>query len=163
MLGGTRIRLPLASPAVLAAAILATDIVLYFALSRAETSGAADVLISQAATIASGIEDVNGQLSFGGGDRPTETPQGVAVEVAIVAPDGSISQTPGQALSPSTLSSIAATARNTTNPAPPFSVRDSRGVPRLVYAESLQTSLGSKAVLIVRRSVGEPQAALNQK
>src|ERR1700730_10615419 len=162
MLGGTRIRLTLAFAAVLAAAILAADIVLYFALSRAETSGAADVLISQAATIASGVEDVNGQVSFGGGDLPTETQQGVAVEVAIVAPDGSVSQTPGQALSASTLKSIAATARNTTNPAPPFSVRDSRGVPRLVYAESLQTSLGSKAVLIVSRSVGELQSALNQ-
>lgn len=162
MLGGTRIRLTLAFAAVLAAAILAADIVLYFALSRAETSGAADVLISQAATIASGIEDVNGQLSFGGGDLPTETQQGVAVEVAIVAPDGSVTQTPGQALSRSTLSSIAATARNTTNPPPPFSVRDSRGVPRLVYAESLQTSQGSKAVLIVSRSVGELQSALNQ-
>jgi len=90
MLGGTRIRLTLAFAAVLAAAILAADIVLYFALSRAETSGAADVLISQAATIASGVEDVNGQVSFGGGDLPTETQQGVAVEVAIVAPDGSV-------------------------------------------------------------------------
>src|ERR1700730_18827253 len=98
MLGGTRIRLPLASPAVLAAAILATDIVLYFALSRAETSGAADVLISQAATIASGVEDVNGQVSFGGGDLPTENQQGVAGEVAVLAPHGSASPTPRQAL-----------------------------------------------------------------
>ena len=162
VLGGTRIRLTLAFAAVLAAAILAADIVLYFALSRAETSSAADVLISQAATIVSGMEDVNGQVHFGGGDLPTETQQGVAVEAAIVAPDGSVTQTPGQALSASTLRSIAATARNTTNPAPPFSVRDSRGVPRLVYAESLQTGLGSKAVLIVSRSVGELQSALNQ-
>jgi two-component system OmpR family sensor kinase len=161
-LAGTRIRLTLAFAAVLAAAILAADIALYLALSRAETGAAADVLISQAATIVSGVEDVNGQVSFGGGDLPTETQQGVAVEVAIVAPDGSVTQTPGQALSASTLSSIAATARTATNPAPPFSVRDSRGVPRLVYAESLQTSQGSKAVLIVSRSIGELQSALNQ-
>src|ERR1700704_5497291 len=155
VLGGTRIRLTLAFAAVLAAAILAADIVLYFALSRAETSSAADVLISQAATIVSGMEDVNGQVHFGGGDLPTETQQGGAVEAAIGAPDGSVTRTTGQGFSATTL-------RTTTNPAPPFSVRDSRGVPRLVYAESLQTGLGSKAVLIVSRSVGELQSALNQ-
>jgi two-component system, OmpR family, sensor kinase len=162
VLAGTRIRLTLTFAAVLAVAIGVADVALYLALSRAETSAAADVLVSQAATIVSGIEDVNGQVRFGTGDLPTETQQGVAVEAAIVAPDGSVSQTPGQALAAATLSAIAATARTTTTPAPPFSVRDSRGVPRLVYAESLQTSQGSKAVLIVSRSIGELQSALTQ-
>jgi two-component system, OmpR family, sensor kinase len=161
-LAGTRIRLTLAFAAVLAIAIVVADIALYLALSRAETSAAADVLVSQASTIVSGIEDVNGRVQFGGGDLPTETQQGVAVEAAIVAPDGSVSQTAGQALSASTLSRIAADARNRTTPAAPVSVRDSRGVPRLVYADSLQTSQGSKAVLIVSRSIGELQTALNQ-
>jgi two-component system, OmpR family, sensor kinase len=161
-LAGTRIRLTLAFAGVLAVAIVVADIALYLALSRAETSAAADVLTSQAGTIASGIEDINGQVRFGGGDLPTETQQGVAVEAAIVAPDGSVTQTPGQALSASTLSGIATTARTKTTPAPPFSVRDSRGVPRLVYAESLQASQGVTAVLIVSRSVGELQAALTQ-
>src|SRR6202011_5255852 len=122
----------------------------------------ADVLVSQASTIASGIEDVNGQVRFGGGDLPTETQQGVAVEAAIVAADGSISQSPGQALSNATLAGIAATARTITTPTPPFSVRDSRGVPRLVYALPLQTGQSPTAVLIVSRSIGELQAALNQ-
>jgi heavy metal sensor kinase len=160
-LAGTRIRLTLSFAAVLAAAILVADIALYLALSRAETSAAADVLVSQASTLVSGIEDVNGQLRFGGGDLPTETQQGVAVEAAIVNADGSISQSPGQALSDSTLARIAATARTSTTPPPPFSVRDSRGVPRLVYAERLSTAQGA-SVLIVSRSIGELQAALNQ-
>jgi two-component system OmpR family sensor kinase len=162
LLAGTRIRLTLAFAAVLAAAIVVADIALYLALSRAETGAAGDVLVSQASTIVSGIEDVNGQVSFGGGDLPTETQQGVAVEVAIVGPDGSITQTPGQALSASTLNQIAAKARMTATATPPYSVRDSRGVPRLVYAESLQTGQGTKVVLIVSRSIGELQAALNQ-
>src|SRR5207302_1695024 len=96
------------------------------------------------------------------GDLPTETQQGVAVEAAIVAADGSISQSPGQALSNATLTSIAATARTKTTPAPPFSVRDSRGVPRLVYALPLQTTQGASAVLIVSRSISELQTSLNQ-
>ena len=162
MLAGTRIRLTLAFAAVLAVAIVVADVALYLALSRAETGAAADVLVSQANTIVSGIEDVNGEVRFGAGDLPTETQQGVAVEAAIVAADGSISQSPGQALSNATLTSIAATARTKTTPAPPFSVRDSRGVPRLVYALPLQTTQGASAVLIVSRSISELQTALNQ-
>ena len=162
LLAGTRIRLTLAFAAVLAIAIVVADVALYLALSRAETGAAADVLVSQANTIVSGIEDVNGEVRFGAGDLPTETQQGVAVEAAIVAADGSISQSPGQALSNATLTSIAATARTKTTPAPPFSVRDSRGVPRLVYALPLQTTQGASAVLIVSRSISELQTALNQ-
>jgi len=131
---GTRIRLTLAFATVLAVAMLVADVALYLGLSRAEAGAAADVLVSQANTIANGIEDVNGQVRFGAGDLPTETQQGVAVEAAIVAPDGSINQSPGQALSDATLTRIGATARTSKTPASPFSVRDSRGVPRLVYA-----------------------------
>src|SRR5438132_12937742 len=162
LVAGTRIRLTLAFAAVLAIAIVVADVALYLALSRAETGAAADVLVSQANTLVNGIEDVNGQVRFGPGDLPTETQQGVAVEAASVAADGSISQSPGQALSNSTLANIAATARTRTTPAAPFSVRDSRGVPRLVYALPLQTNQAPAAVLIVSRSVGELQAALNQ-
>jgi heavy metal sensor kinase len=161
-LAGTRIRLTLAFAAVLALAIVVADVALYLALSRVETAAAADVLVSQADTIASGLEESGGQVRFGAGDLPTETQQGVAVEAAIVAPDGSISQSPGQALSDATLTGIATTARTKKNPSPPFNVLDSRGVPRLVYAIPLQASQGVAAVLIVSRSISELQAALNQ-
>jgi heavy metal sensor kinase len=163
LFAGTRLRLTLAFAAVLAVAIVVADTALYLALSRAETSAAADVLISQASVIAGGIEDINGKVQFGTGELPTETQQGVAVEAAIVAPDGSVStQTPGQALSVSTLSTIAANARKPTNAASPFDVRDSRGVPRLVYAQLLPSGQGGAAVLIVSRSVGELRSALTQ-
>jgi two-component system, OmpR family, sensor kinase len=162
-LSGTRIRLTLTFAAVLAVAIVVADTALYLALSRAETSAAADVLISQASVIAGGIEDINGKVQFGPGDLPTETQQGVAVEAAIVAPDGSVlTQTPGQALSASTLSTIAANAGKQGGAAPPIKVRDSRGVPRLVYAQLLPAGQGGPAVLIVSRSVGELQSALTQ-
>jgi heavy metal sensor kinase len=162
LLVGTRVRLTLAFAAVLAVAIGVADVALYLALSRTETAAAAEVLVSQADTIASGIEESNGQVRFGAGDLPTETQQGVAVEAALVAPDGSISQSPGQALSDATLTGIATTARSKTRPSPPFSVLDSRGVPRLVYALPLQAGQGATAVLIVSRSISELQAALNQ-
>jgi two-component system, OmpR family, sensor kinase len=162
MLAGTRIRLTLAFAAVLAVAIGVADVAVYLALSRLETAAAADVLVSQANTIASGIEESNGQVRFGAGDMPTETQQGVAVEAAIVAPDGSMSESPGQALSDATLTGIAATARTKKAPAPPFNVFDSRGVPRLVYAIPLETTQGGVAVLIVSRSISELRAALNQ-
>jgi heavy metal sensor kinase len=162
VLAGTRIRLTLAFAALLALAIAVADTALYLGLSRTETSAASDVLVSQANTIASGIEEVNGQVQFGAGDLPTETWQGVAVEAAIVLPDGSITQSPGQALSASTLSGIAATARTQKTPAAPFNVRDSRGVDRLVYAELLQSGQGALAVLIVSRSIGELRTALMQ-
>lgn len=161
-LSGTRIRLTLTFAAVLAVAILVADSALYLALSRAETSAAADGLVSQASVIAGGIEDINGKVQFGPGDLPTETQQGVAVDAAIVAPDGSVLQTPGQALSASTLVGIAATARKQTNASPPFDVRDSRGVPRLVYAQLLPSGQGTGAVLVVSRSISELQAALTQ-
>ncbi|HEY4871171.1 MAG TPA: hypothetical protein VIJ03_04655, partial [Candidatus Dormibacteraeota bacterium] len=160
LLAGTRIRLTLAFAVVLALAILIADTALYLALSRAETSAAADVLVSQAGVIAGGIEDVNGVVQFGAGELPTETQQGVAVEAAIVAADGTIKQTPGQALSASTLTTIAANARKQSSAASPFNVRDSRGVPRLVYAQPLTTTQGSAAILIVSRSIGELQSAL---
>ena len=159
---GTRLRLTLAFAAVLAVAIVIADTALYLALSRAETSAAADVLVSQASVIAGGIEDINGTVHFGAGDLPTETQQGVAVEAAIVAADGSVTQTPGQALSASTLSTIAATARKQAGAAPPFNVRDSRGVPRLVYAQPLASGQGPGAVLIVTRSISELQSTLTQ-
>ncbi len=162
VLAGTRIRLTLAFAALLGLAIAVADTALYLGLSRTETSAASDVLVSQANTIASGIEEVNGQAQFGAGDLPTETWQGVAVEAAIVLPDGSITQSPGQALSASTLSGIAATARTQKTPAAPFNVRDSRGVDRLVYAELLQSGQGALAVLIVSRSIGELRTALMQ-
>jgi two-component system, OmpR family, sensor kinase len=163
LFAGTRLRLTLAFAAVLAVAIVVADIALYLALSRAETSAAADVLVSQASVIAGGIEDINGKVQFGTGELPTETQQGVAVDAAIVASDGSVStQTPGQALSTSTLSTIAANARQQASAAPPFDVRDSRGVPRLVYAQLLPAGQGGPAVLIVSRSIGELQSALTQ-
>ena len=159
LVGSTRARLTLAHAAVLATAILVADVAVYLALSRAEGNAADDALRSQATVIAAGIEDVNGQAGFGG-DLPTETQQGVAVEAAIVNADGSTIQTPGQALPPSTLAQLARAARQKSPVL--LGIRDSRGVPRRVYAESLQASQGTGAVLIVSRSVGELQSALAQ-
>jgi len=161
-LAGTRFRLTLAFAAVLAVAIVVANVALYIVLYRTEMSAAADVLRSQASTIAGGIEEVNGQVRFGAGDLPTETQQGVAVDAAIVAANSSIIATTSQAFSPTALARIAKDALTRSSPAPPFLGRDSHGVPRLIFAESLQLGQGTNAVLIVCRSVSELQAALAQ-
>jgi hypothetical protein len=161
-LAGTRIRLTLAFGGVLLIGIVVADVIVYLVLAQAETAAAADVLVSQAGIIASGIEDVNGQVRFGAGDLPTETQQGIAVDAAIVAADGSVLQTSGQALAATTLRTIAAEARKQAAPIPPFNTRDTHGVPRLVYAEQLQSGQGSKAVLVVSRSISELQSTLGQ-
>jgi two-component system, OmpR family, heavy metal sensor histidine kinase CusS len=159
MFSGTRAKLTLIHAAVLAVAILLADIALYLALATGESGAADQVLRSQAATIASGIEDVNGQVRFGGGDLPTETQQGIAVDAAIINRDGSISQTPAQPLSSSTLTDLAASARRQGSPLT-INERDSRGVARRVYVERLQVGQGGDAVLVVSRSIAELDANL---
>jgi heavy metal sensor kinase len=159
-LGSTRARLTLAHAAVLAAAILVADVALFLALSNAESNAADDTLRSQAGVIAAGIEDTNGQVRFGG-DLPSETQQGIAIEAAIVNANGSVIQTSGQALSSATLNQLATAARRQGSPVL-SSLRDPRGVPRHVYAEVLPAGQGSGVVLIVSRSVSELQAALAQ-
>ncbi|HEX3630553.1 MAG TPA: ATP-binding protein [Candidatus Dormibacteraeota bacterium] len=161
-LAGTRIRLTLAFGGVLLAAIVIADVIVYLLLAQAETGAAADALVAQAGIIASGIEDVNGEVRFGSGDLPTETQQGIAVDAAIVAAAGSVTQTSGQTLTPTTLRTIAANARKQATPIRPFSTRDGHGVPRLVYAVQLQSGQGAKAVLIVSRSISELQSTLAQ-
>jgi len=160
-LRGTRAKLTLTHAAVLAGAILLADIGLYFALATAQASTNDAVLRTQASTIVAGIEDVNGQIRFGGGDLPTETQQGVAVDVAIVNRNGSIIQTPAQVFSASTLTQLAAQALKTQSPLL-VDAGDRSGVARRVFAETLQSQGAPDGVLIVSRSIAESTATLGR-
>jgi heavy metal sensor kinase len=159
--GGTRSRLTLAHGVVLTIAILVADLALFLVFSNAQWTAANDVLRSQAATITAGIEDVNGQIRFGGGDLPTETQQGVAVDAAIVPSSGPITQTPGQTLTASTLANVAASVRGQSSPVLQ-DIRDKNGVPRRLFAERLQVGQATDTVLIVSRSMSELQAELTR-
>ena len=160
-LRGTRAKLTLTHAAVLAGAILLADVGLYFALATAEANTDDTVLRTQASTIVAGIEDVNGQVRFGGGDLPTENQQGVAVDAAIVSRNGSIIQTPAQVFSAATLTQLAGQALKNRSPML-VDARDRSGVERRVFVETVQGQGGPDGVLVVSRSIAESNAALGR-
>jgi heavy metal sensor kinase len=157
-LGTTRGRLVTFAVAILGVSLLLADggILVSLALTNARESDA--VLVSQANVLAAGIEDKDGQLSFGSGELPGETQGGVAVDAAIVSATGAITQTPAQPLSTTYLSSVARQAQKAGGPVW-ADVTDLRGSPRRVYAIPLGGGGGS-AALVVSRSVREQQATL---
>jgi heavy metal sensor kinase len=160
LLASTRGRLVLTYAGLLAAAILVADTGLALALTNAEQGEVDQVLRSQAAVIVAGIEDVNGTVHLDA-DLPTETPGGIAVAAAIVAPDGAITKTSTQSLSPSTLTALAQAVRQ--QHAPVWrSVRDGHGVSWRVYAEPLRATQATGSVVVVNRSTAELQAGLAQ-
>jgi heavy metal sensor kinase len=156
---GTRGRLTITHAVVLTAALLIADVALYFIVLQVEQNAADNLLRAQASTIAAGIEDVNGQVTFGGGDLPNETQQGVPVEAAIVSVGGPPKlQTPTQSIRPDDLARIVAAARQAG--APVLSdVTDAHGAARRVFAEPLLTAQ-SNPVLVVSRSMGEVLASM---
>jgi heavy metal sensor kinase len=162
LLASTRGRLVLTYAGLLAAAILAADTALALALTNAEQGEVDQVLRSQAAVVVAGIEDVNGTVHLDV-DLPTETAGGIAVAAAVVAPDGTITKSATQSLSPSTLTALATAVRQ--QHAPVWrSLRDSHGVPWRVYAEPLRATQGqgTGSVVVVNRSTAELQAGLAQ-
>ena len=156
---GTRGRLTITHAVVLTAALLIADVALYLIVLQVEQGAADNLLRAQASTIAAGIEDINGQVTFGGGDLPNETQQGVPVEAAIVSVSGPTQlQTPTQSIRPDDLARIVAAARQAGAPIL-FDVIDVHGVARRVFTEPLVTSQ-SHPVLVVSRSMGEVLASM---
>jgi heavy metal sensor kinase len=156
---GTRGRLALTHALMLIIALLIADLAVYAIVLRVEQEAADGLLRAQAATISSGIDDVNGQPRFGGGDLPTETQQGVAVEAAIVSLGGLVTQTPTQPLRAADLARVVNAARQTGTPVL-LDVTDVHGAARRVFAEPLVGSPAQSPVLVVSRSMGEMQASM---
>jgi heavy metal sensor kinase len=140
-------------------ALLVADVAVYAIVLRVEQEAADGVLRAQAATITAGIDDINGQPRFGGGDLPTETQQGVAVEAAIVSVGGLLTQTPTQPLRAEDLARVVAAARQAGKPVV-FDITDVHGAARRVFAEPLVGSPATQPVLVVSRSMGEMQASM---
>ena len=157
---GTRGRLTITHTVVLTVALLIADVALYFIVLQVEQGAADNLLRAQASTISAGIEDVNGQVTFGGGDLPNETQQGVPVEAAIVSVSGPTQlQTPTQSIRPQDLARIVAAARQAGTPVM-FDVTDVHGAARRVFAETLVTGQSQGPVLIVSRGMGEVLASM---
>src|SRR6202165_4642605 len=155
----TRGRLGAFAIAILGAALLRADGGVLGSLALTERNETDSVLVSQAHVIAGGIEDQNGQLSFGPGELPGETQGGIAVDAAIVSPSGTVTQTSAKPLPAAVLTDLAAKADRSGGPVW-ADVTDVRGSPRRVYAIPLTVSGQKTAALVVSRSTSEQQATL---
>jgi heavy metal sensor kinase len=157
----TRGRLVAFAVAILAVALLLASGGVLGSLALTETNDTNSLLMSQANAIAAGIEEQNGQLSFGTADLAGETQSGIAVDAVIVGPDGTVSQTPVQPLPARFLSDIAGRADRSGGPVW-ADVTDLRGSPRRVYAIPLSVGGQREAALVVSRSVLEQQGTLTR-
>ncbi|MBJ7599681.1 MAG: hypothetical protein DLM67_08015 [Candidatus Nephthysia bennettiae] len=160
-LGTTRGRLVTFTVAILGVALLLADGGVLGSLAITQTNESNAVLVSQANLIAAGIEEQNGQLSFGSGELPGETQGGIAVDAAFVSPTGTVTQTAARSLAQSVLANLAAQAERTRGPVW-ADVTDLRGSPRRVYAIPLTVGAERTAALVVSRSVREQQAGLTR-
>ena len=153
-LTSTRARLVLAAVGFFALALLVADAAVLWTVAVTQSQASDAVLVSQAQILASGLQDVNGQVTIEGSDLPAETQSGIAVDAAVVSSNSVIAQTANQPLDTATLLRLAdqATRSGTSLWA---DVVDSHHVQRRVYALPLTTSTNSIHVLIVSRSVSE--------
>jgi signal transduction histidine kinase len=103
----TRGRLTLAAAGILAAGLVMADLGTYFALSFVQSTGADSQLRAQASRVASNLKLVDGKVTYRGDGLPQETPDGVAVDLAIVSPAGVLTATAGQPFSAATLEDLA--------------------------------------------------------
>ena len=148
----TRGRLVVTAVAIFAIALVVADSVVLAAVSAFQWQEADAVLVAQAQLLVASAQDSNGQLYFDPSDLPGETPNGIAVDAALVAGNAVVSQTRNQPLTSDALFTL---ARQATSAGHPVSVDlvDSRHVPRRAYA--LPVGGGAGEVLIVSRSVVE--------
>jgi heavy metal sensor kinase len=139
--------------AIFAIALVAADGLVLASVTAFQSQQTDAVLVSQAQLLAANAQDSNGQLSFDSADLPSETPNGIAVDAALVSGNTVVAQTANQPLSRDVLLSLANRAISTGAPVSADLI-DSRRVPRRVYAVPL--SAGNKAeALVVSRSVVE--------
>jgi signal transduction histidine kinase len=103
----TRGRLTLAAAGILTAGLVMADVGTYFALSFVQSTGADAQLRAQASRVAANLNLVDGRVTYAGDGLPQETPDGVAVDLAIVGPGGVVATTAGQPLSPATVEDLA--------------------------------------------------------
>lgn len=148
----TRGRLVVTAVAIFAVALVVADSVVLAAVTAFQWQETDAVLVAQAQLLVSSAQDSNGQISFDPTDLPAETPNGIAVDAALVSGNTVISQTRNQPLSNAELLSLAHKAIATGAPVS-ADVVDTRRVPRRAYAVPVAGANGE--VLVVSRSVIE--------
>ncbi len=149
----TRGRLVVTAVAIFAIALVVADSAVLAAVSAFQWQEMDAVLVAQAQLLVASAQDSNGQISFDPSDLPGETPNGIAVDAALVSGNTVVSQTPNQPLSTDSLLSLARKAISTGAPVS-VDLVDMRHVPRRAYAMPVSGANGAEA-LVVSRSVVE--------
>jgi heavy metal sensor kinase len=153
----TRVRLTVASAGIFALVAVLGAVAVWLTVNRIEMGAIDASLQSQAATVTAALNDQNGQVTLSGGDAlPTDTPEGVAVGVTLVA-GGHASTTAGPAVGAAESEQLAAAAgaRGTSV----FSNTSAAGQPLRVLAVPVT---GNSDVLVLSRSLTETNRSLLQ-
>jgi signal transduction histidine kinase len=133
------------------------DVGTYFALAFVQSNEADAQLRAQADRVASQLNVVDGRVTYAGGNLPPETPNGIAVDLAVVGSSGVLAATPGQPFSAGTLEDLARPVLrsgqtiwlDTTIP----------GDPNRVYVTPLRSVPGQNMVLVAATSLAEFQGS----
>lgn len=154
----TRGRLTLVALAVLGVALALADVGVFFALTVVQNDEANAQLTAEAAAVESRLAVVDGRVDYPGKSLPHETPEGVAVDIALVGPHGTLATTPGATLSNSVLG-LAQPVIQTRSPIF-VDISDQGGGTRRVYVVPVTRFPGQELVLVVSASLDEFQAAV---
>jgi heavy metal sensor kinase len=153
-LSTTRGQIVLLAVGIVAVALVVADIAVFGTVVATQAQSSDNVLVTQAQTLATGIQDNNGQITFDGSDIPAETQSGVAVDAAVISGSAVVARTPNPGLPDATLVSLAKRAIAAGGPVW-ADVVDSANVPRRAYAAPLATTSNQLEALVVSRSVKE--------
>jgi signal transduction histidine kinase len=153
----TRGRLTLAAAAILTAGLVMADVGTYFALTFVQGKEADAQLRDQAARVASRLQVGDGRITYAGGGLPQETPDGIAVDLAVVGSGGVLVTTSGQPFSVTTLEDLGRPALRSRQAV--WLETASAGEVRRVYVTPLTLGPGEDLVLVASTSLAEFRAS----
>lgn len=153
----TRGRLTLAAAGILAVTLAMADIGAYFALSFVQSQEVDHQLRVQSERIGDGLGFVDGRVVYSGDGLPNETPDGVAVDLAVIGDSGVLAATPNQPFATATLEDLSRPALREGH----VITLDTRtgGETRRVYVTPLPDRAGQRLVLVASTSMTESQNA----
>src|SRR5439155_5391093 len=135
------------------------DLGLYFGLTVVQNDEADAQLAAEAGTVAEKLKVTDGRVVYAGGDLPDQTPEGVAIDIAVVGRNGVVAATPSRPLGPTVLAHLAAPVMQTGRPIW-VDLREDQGATRRVYATPVPGGRGQDLVLLISTSLGEFQATV---
>jgi two-component system OmpR family sensor kinase len=145
--------------AMLAVALMLANVGLYYALTVVENDDADAQLAAVAATVSGQVKEVDGGVTYAGGDLPHETAKGVAVDVAVVGRNGILATTTDTTLPRTVLGHLAEPTLQTGRQIW-VDVMDSGGATRRAYVAPVEQTSGQDLAVVVSASLDEFQAAV---